>query len=216
MTTQNFNTVQAVCNDAWSYSRFIGIVGYSGAGKTTALQAYAEGKENVFYVKASASMPARAFYSEILNAMGVEGKDHGINLYDMIKNLSFRLNYNDQRKLLIVDEAGKFKPKFMEYIHELRDNTEETTGIIFSGPEYFRTKLESWVGKNVLGMQELYRRINHWEYLSPILKSEVEAFCHHFGIKDKKFISALFKRSKNFSEVQNGIENYLRSKEKLK
>jgi len=209
LTTSNFNTVEALCNEALSKSKFISIVGYPGAGKTTALKAFANNKQNVFYVRATASMPAREFYSKLLQAMGVEGKESGVSLHDLISNISFRLNFNSIRKLIIMDEAGKFKPKFLEYIHELRDNTEATTGIIFAGPQYFKDNIEKWVNKGIVGIPEVYRRINHWEELSPIQKTEVRAIANHFGINDESFITRVFKTSENFAEVRYRIDEHL-------
>jgi len=210
LQTGNYNTVIAVCKEALTNSKFIGIVGYPGAGKTTALRSFAEGKQNVFYVRATTSMPARDFYKKILMEMGVEGTDLGLSLHEMINNISFRLNYNDTRKLIIVDEAGKFKPKFLEYMHELRDNTELTTGIVFAGPQYFKDNIEKWKNRGVQGVPELYRRINHWEVLDPPKKHEVRAFCINSGIDDTEFISELFKVAENFSDIRDRIVEHLK------
>lgn len=210
LTTGNFNTIQSICEEALSNSKFIGLVGYPGAGKTTALKAFAQGKQKVYYVRATTSMPAKEFYRNILFEMGVEGRDIGISLYEMIKDISFRLNYNNTRKLLIIDEAGKFKPKFLEYIHELRDNTEKTTGIIFAGPQYFRDRILKWKNRGVVGIPELYRRINHWQTLEPPTKSEVRAFCHHYKLDDESFISNLYQRVDNFGELVNRIQEELK------
>jgi len=213
LTTGNYNTIQSVCNEALSNSKFIGIVGYPGAGKTTSLVAFAEDKPNVYYVRAAASMPAKEFYRNILFEMGVEGKDIGLSLHDMIKDISYRLNYNTSRKLIIVDEAGKFKPKFLEYIHELRDNTERTTGIIFAGPDYFKSNIESWKNRGVTGIPEVYRRINHWETLDPPTKDELRAFCHRFNINDESFIEELFQNTDNFGDAINRIKEQLKFEE---
>src|SRR3989338_3636077 len=209
LQTGNYNTIVAVCTEALSNSKFIGIVGYPGAGKTTALKSFAAGKQNVFCVRATTSMSARDFYRNILLEMGVEGKDLGLSLHELINDISYRLNYNETRKLIIVDEAGKFKPKFLEYMHELRDNTEYTTGIVFAGPQYFKNNIEKWKNRGVQWVPELYRRINHWEILEPPTKLEVRAFCIRSGIEEEAFIGELYKTAENFAEVRNRIEEYL-------
>lgn len=213
LKTGNYNTIQAVCSEALSNSKFIGIVGYPGAGKTTSLRSFCKNKTNVFYVRATASMPAREFYRQILFEMGVEGENIGLSLHDLIRDISYRLNYNETRKLLVVDEAGKFKPKFLEYIHELRDNTEHTTGIIFAGPQYFKDRIVGWKNRGVVGIPELFRRINHWEVLEPPTKNEIRAFCHYFGINDESFISELYRNCDNFGEIVNRISEYMKINE---
>ncbi len=213
LSTSNFNTIQALCKEAYKRSKMIGLVGYPGAGKTTALQEFAESTGKAYYVRVTASMSARHFYSLILNEMGVESKHQGTSLHDLINNISYRLNYNSLKKLIIIDEAGKFKPKFLEYLHELRDNTMSTTGIIISGPEYFKDNLIKWKTRGVIGIPELYRRINYWEELSLPTKAETRAFCHKFKIDDEGLVEELAKTCENYSEILNSIEVYLKKQE---
>lgn len=215
LTTSNFNTLQSLCKEALNKSKFFGVVGYSGAGKTTAFKAYALGKQNVYYVKSTKSMPAKEFHRQVLMALGVEGKNFSMSIYDLIQSISARLNADGSRKLLIIDEAGKVKSDFLEYIHELRDNTEDTTGIIFAGPEYFRTNMEKWRDRGVVGVPELYRRINHWEELSRPTKAEVREFCHFNNINDTRIISDIFNTQNNFGGIQNYIDDYLESQSKI-
>jgi hypothetical protein len=105
------------------------------------------------------------FFKELLHEISYEDKFQGANLYQLITIISKRLNMDSTKKLLIVDEAGKFRPKYLEYFHEIRDNTESSTGIIFAGPEYFKENIMEWKNKGTRGIPELYRRINHWEVL---------------------------------------------------
>lgn len=211
--TSNFNTIDALCKEAQMKSKMIGIIGYPGAGKTTALETYTSDKSNVYYIRACKSMNAKQFHTCILNAMGVEGKNQGVTLYDLINNIAFRLNYNQLKKLIIIDEAGKFKPSFLEYLHELRDRTISTTGIIIAGPEYFRDNLIKWKDRGVVGIPEFYRRVNYWEELSPPTKDEVRAFCKQYKIEDETFVTRLYQSCDNFSEILSAIEIYLKKKE---
>ena len=211
LTTSNFNTLHKICKEALNKSKFFGVVGYSGAGKTTAFKAYAEGKQNIYYVKASKSMPAKEFHRQILMAIIGEGKNYNLSIYDLIQSISGKLNADKSRKLLIIDEAGKFKADFLEYIHELRDNTEKTTGIVFAGPEYFRSNIEHWKNRGIVGVPELYRRINHWVELPRPTKAEVRFFCHCNDINDEKIITEIFNTQDNFGGIQNYIDDFIES-----
>lgn len=205
--TSNYNTVNQLCKDAQNYSKLITIIGYPGAGKTTALEVYRDTNPNVFYMGVAPSMNAKQFYSRLLNTLGVEGREVGTGLHDLINQVSYKLNYDSSKKLLIIDEAGKFKPKFMEYLHELRDNTLRSTGIILAGPEYFHENMKTWRNKGVIGIPEFYRRINHWEYLSPPSKEEIIAFCKTHKVEDSEAIKEIIDTCQNFAEVVNAIEH---------
>jgi DNA transposition AAA+ family ATPase len=187
----------------------MGIVGYPGAGKTTALRDFSDRTHKSYYVRVTASMTAKDFYSNLLNAMGVEGKYQGTSLHALINDISFRLNYSNLRKLIIIDEAGKLKPKFLEYLHEIRDNTANTTGIIIAGPEYFKTNLKKWKDRGVIGVPELYRRINYWEELDLPTKSEIKAFCKQKKVDDDDLVLTIARTCENYSDVLNAIEDYI-------
>lgn len=210
LSTSNFNMVNRLCSEAMNESKMIAIIGYPGAGKTTALRMFLDkNKETSYYARVTASMTAKQFYTSLLHAIGQQGKDRGISLHDMINMVSYHMNYTPTKKLLIIDEAGKFKPKFMEYLHELRDNTMETTGIILAGPEYFQKNLDAWRNKGIVGIPELYRRINHWESLSMPTKPEVSAICEAYGVTDSKAINDIFRKAKSFADVVRLIQEYL-------
>src|SRR5690606_34840955 len=101
--------------------------------------------------------------------------------------------------------------KFLEYVHELRDYTDHTTGIIFSGPQYFKDNIEKWKNRGVIGVPELYRRINHWEILEHPQVNEIRGFCNYFNLSDEKIVQTLYETCENFSDVVNRISEYLKN-----
>lgn len=207
ISTTNFSTIQGICADAHKYSKMVAIIGYPGSGKTTALEHYLDNNKNVYYLCVTASMNARDFYTKLLNAMGIEGKSIGNNLHALIKQVCYKLNYSQERQLLIIDEAGKFKPKFLEYLHEVRDATEHTTGIILAGPEYFQDNIQKWKNQGIIGVPELFRRIQHWEHLIPPSKNEISVLCKAHGIEDTESIKEIQRyANENFSQVTYAIE----------
>ena len=207
VSTNNFNTVQTICKDALKYSKMVSIIGNPGLGKTTALEYYLNNNKNVIYIWATASMSARDLFTQLLNTMGIEGKNLGNNLHALINHVAYKLNYEQERKLLIIDEAGKFKPRFLEYLHELRDKTEHTTGIVLAGPEYFHENMQKWKNKGVIGVPEVFRRIQHWEYLLRPTKPEIATLCKAHGIESLELIRKIQKEaSENFSQVVYAIK----------
>jgi len=134
----------------------------------------------------------------------------------LINSIAFKLNYSKYKKLLIIDEAGKFKPKFLEYLHELRDKTDHGTGIVMAGPEYFKDNILNWSRKGVVGIPELLRRVNHWEQLDPPTKEEIHALCETYNVNSLSFRNQLWTTVTNFAEAFSKIKNYLKLKEKNK
>lgn len=214
VSTNNFSTIIESCEEAKSQSKMIAIIGYPGAGKTTGLMYFYKNYPNTTYVKVLPSMKPKIFYSKILENMGVPDQQNGLTLHYLIKKIAFMLNQSNEKNLLIIDEAGKFTPRMLEYIHELRDLTSDSTGIILAGPDYFQINLKKWVNSNKDGMPEIFRRINTWQPLTRMNKEEVIAMCEINGIKNKNTHNDLFKLCTNFGELHNQImdlkylENY--------
>ena len=215
ISTANYNTIMNLCKDVHENSKMVSVIGYPGAGKTTALLNYKGKKQDVHYVRITASMNARQFHGQILNSMGVEGSGKAGTLHDLINHICLRLTYDQTKQLLILDEAGKFKPKFLEYLHELRDNTAGMTGIILAGPEYFHENLKAWNERGVVGVPEFYRRIQHWEYLNLPSKAEVKAICNARGVHDEEIITEISTNCKNFAEITYEIDACLKLLDKL-
>lgn len=211
--TPNYNTIQNLCKDAQESSKMMALIGYPGAGKTTGFESYMEKSSNVFLIQVTASMNAKNFYRELASTIGCE-INYQIDLYTLIKNICDELEATHDKKLLIIDEAGKFQPKFLEYIHELRDKTKLTTGIVISGPEYFKHHVDEWVNKRIVGMEEFKRRVSHWEFLNPLKKSEIKNFINAYGITDPLFIKEACLICKDYGAVEDMIFFYNQSKEK--
>ncbi len=209
ITTANYNTIKHLCEDVFIRSKMVSIIGYPGAGKTTALLQMKNEFENVYYVRATASMNAKEFYLALQKEIDNREINTSTPLHYLINNISSTLNNNTEKKMIIIDETGKFKFKFLEYLHELRDNTMQTTGIILAGPEYFHKNLIKWKNRNVIGIPEIYRRISHWEYLDRPTKKEIRAFCEVYGLNDEEMIKEIIiNSSENFGAIVNAIENY--------
>lgn len=201
----NYMTIKNICNMCQKKSRMMGIVGYPGAGKTVALESFAHNVKNVFYLRVRKSMSNKDFYIRLLEAMGLKNTARELPPYFIMNKVAGNLNLTNNN-LVIIDEAGKFKPGQLEFIHELRDLTETTTGIVLAGPEYFRDNLDKWKDDNVIGVPELHRRIFSFVELERPTKREVKAICKNFEIKNQKTVQRLKNENDNFGSLMNAIE----------
>jgi hypothetical protein len=152
-------------------------------------------------------MNARLFYSSFSNLIADESYNPSLPLYFCLKKAANVFLEDSPNKLLIIDEAGKFLPAMLEYLHEFREMTRETTGIILGGVEYFQTNLMMWNIKNKLGMPEVYSRISAWQTLNKPQYNEVVALIQAYSIKDSSFERSN-KGVENFRILQNRINLY--------
>lgn len=210
-STGNFEAIQKLCGDAQRNSEMIGLIGYSGAGKTSGLEYYHKENDNVIYTWVRRSMSTREFYINLLNAVGYQmNTRRELSIYTIMNMIALRINtVYKSKKLLIIDEAGKFKPQQLEFIHELRDLTKHHLGIILSGPSYFHKNLMKWKINNVVGIPELEGRIASYVWLERPTKNEIRAFCSYYGITDKKVVRYRFFGIDNFRDLMHEIRQYL-------
>lgn len=130
------------------------------------------------------------------------------SLHTIINEVIDNLNFTE-KNLLILDEAGKFfTPTMLEYLHEVKDATRKSTGIIMSGPNYYRRKLIKWASTGVDGIPELVSRINYWVTLDKPEAFEIKNICEAYGIIDPEIIRE-FKKYNNFRTLNNAIIEYL-------
>mgnify|MGYP006280430887 CR=1 FL=1 len=201
--TSNFNAVQALCNEAQTNQRMYGLIGYTGAGKTTALFEYYRSNPRVYYVVGKKSMRPKRFFEKLLKQMGILFSG---TIYDMIERIAQELN-KKPGTLLIIDEAGKLDQTMFMYLHDLRDETINTTGMVLAGVEYFKANLLKAVEKQKQGMPEFMGRIMAWQELNTPTKKEIEAICEKNGLADKQKIKELG-RIRDFRRLANSIENH--------
>ncbi len=206
--TNNYIIIKEACKYALENSRMIGIFGYEGAGKTIALRKFYEENRQTQYIRVTKSMKTADFYKELLGLESGYGRSYR-SLFKIMDRLGSRYFNQDEKNLLIIDEAGKFSFSDLEYLHEFRDRTEKSLGIIFAGPEYFHDDLLMGVRNRVKGLPEFYRRLNFKIWLERPKQKEITAICNQYGIEDKRLLRNRFFKHENFSDLTNDIEQYL-------
>ena len=205
VATSNFNTIQKACFDVQKNHRMLSIIGYTGAGKTTSLRYYYRNNKNVYYIESCKSMRPKQFFKKLLNEMGIH---YSGTIYDMIQLVAKELN-TQENPLLIIDEAGKLSQTHFMYLHDLRNATDNTTGIILSGVEYFKLNLEKAVDKQKEGMPEFYDRVFLWQELFAPTKEEIIKICESNGIDNEKQQKEILRlKPNNFRKLYNLITEY--------
>jgi DNA transposition AAA+ family ATPase len=201
--TNNFRTIQDCCDEARNRKMMVGIIGYTGAGKTTALRHCYESNPNTFFVTCGRTMRTKQFLAEILRAMGI---NFIASDYEMVRNIIEELN-KLETPLLIIDEASKLSPNALMYIQDIWDGIECNSGLVLAGVEYLLTNLKKGAERNKIGMPEFYGRVSKWQHLSKPSRKEIESICINNGMDDINAIKEMH-RLDNFRHVRNGILNF--------
>lgn len=200
--TSNYNSIQSICQKTQAHSLLNAIIGYTGAGKTTALYDYYRGGQNVYYIECKNSMNRRQFLHALLLEMGI---NYMGTVYEMVKQISDHLN-SHKKPLVIIDEAGKVSTNVLLDLHDIRNATLYNAGFILAGCEYFQRDMEKAVQKEKPGYPEFHSRIVNWNVLNRPTKAEISAICKGNGVDDDEFIKDLY-RLPNYRLLYNAILN---------
>jgi len=198
--TSNFSAIQSQCDKARLDKMMIGIIGYSGSGKTTGLSHYFKQNANTYMVTCARAMRTKQFLAEILKALGV---DYMASDYMMTRRIITELN-TKEAPLLIIDEASKLSQNALMYIQDIWDGVENNSGIVLSGVDYLLSNIEKWSNKGNIGMPEFFSRVYSWVNLKKPTKKEIQSICNNNGLIDIDSIKQVC-YSSNFRQVRNVI-----------
>ncbi len=213
--THNLKTICSVCEDSLLYQNMNAIGGVPGYGKTIALETFQrEYPQNIVMVNVLTSMSPSLFYSSIYNELSSQKYENRLPLYLAIKRAANLFNNQGKNMLLIIDEATKFNHNFFQHLHDFRDLTKATTGIIIAGGHYFKRKFGKWSEKVENGMPEFFSRINNWIELDPPTFDEIVAIIRANDIHDNGFEKRCMKLD-DFRQLEHEIDNYNKLKSKI-
>lgn len=209
LTTQNFASIKAVCNDAKRNQRMLGIIGPTGLGKTKALQSYAQSNPNTGYIMCDFLMTQKSLMIAVAKAFGLDSNG---TKQVLMNRVCERMNKMD-RPILILDDLGKVNDRIYRIIQLFYDRTEGHAGIVVAGVPFTKNYIDKAAMKDKMGFRELQSRIEYWQELDTPLPSEIKAIASNYGITDFDCIRFLVRKAKNFRTLRAIIMNAIRAAE---
>jgi DNA transposition AAA+ family ATPase len=186
---ENYRKVEKICNFSKATKRRILLDSVdSGAGKTYALEKYAQLNDNVLYIKATSLMKGKDLIDELLHALRIEtnSKSNVKKLRLITAKLLQTLGY-----LIIIDEFESVSPDMYRVLKDIEDATYRKAGLVLSGKGIIN-ELEKAAAKGKKLMPQLWRRFRaNKVVLKALDKSEIKKACEQYGITDNGAVKVL-------------------------
>ena len=191
--TANFRRINNLLKDAQQDSKVFGMIGPAGSGKTKALENYAYGHKQVYYILCNEYMDRKTFLLEIMRILGRKGNGMSISrlMDDMVHQLKTK-----ERPLLVFDEADKLPDHVLIFFITLYNNLEDHCGIVLAATEHLEKRIERGIRLNKKGYEEIYSRLGkkYIEIAQPGVQ-DITDICVHNGITSQEHISLIVKDS---------------------
>lgn len=199
--TFDFRKIHTLCNDVKNEHLFRILSAKAGMGKSTALEFYADVKNdrqnktqeenNIFYIRCR-EWSGRKFLTELCISLGIDPENS--NTDELGEKVSkFFKNRSAYNPILIVDEADKLKDSAIRWFIHFYNENKKITGCIMAGTEYLEKRIRDGVRLQKQGYNEIESRFGGiYVKLIGSRKADVQAICESNGIFDKTIQTKIF------------------------
>lgn len=170
----NTQIIMKACTDAMTNNKMIGIIDYSGAGKSYALNKFINENKGAYIVELGVSTSPKEMYVQILNKMRNEDISRNESISNIKRQIRLELAESSGKNLIIIDEASRYEKGKVSYFHELRNMTESHCGLIISGHRDFDKLIYKWITQGVNGVFEFHSRFSYIVKLERPTLSEIK------------------------------------------
>jgi len=218
----NTEEINSKCGYAQKHLVMLVIIGYTGAGKTFALNYYHSKNPWVYKITLGESIKAKDMYGQFLNQLTGEKKIRRESRSILIRLIEMELERVYGKGLIIIDECGTLKKQELAVLRELRDLTKSKLGMVLFGPDDFLSNVRKWQAEGVVGIEELSSRIFDWIRLKRPSDEEIAALFKSEGIMKyagaKKFLADQLEisiKSRTWRDTQKAVQKFFDTSPKL-
>ncbi len=212
--TINYKLIVKACNRAKKNRSRVGIDGFTGSGKTHALDMYRRLNVNETYViKCSGDMNPKDFMLAIAREIGVDTRG---SRYVIRRAITSKLK-SMHRPLLIIDEAENVKKEaVLDAIKGICDELEKQCGIVLCGMG-IKEKWALQAEKKRYCYPQINRRFKgSWVILITLSEDDITFICRQVGITGQGAINYLNKNVHDYGHLSELVTAALREHHEFK
>ncbi len=200
--TEQLMEAMVILEDAKAYNYTNTIIGDTGAGKSYALELFANQHPNdVFVVTVSQLDNIGDLLDKVIDLLKiVPAKTKSKKLKDIVKKLR-EMKLDNFKPMLIFDECEYMKQPALCAMKELYDNLSKYCSIVLVGHPQLITNLEKLRKKSKDGIPQLYRRIKFGIRYLPNIDRKFQPFIAN--LEDKQLCRFLSENCENYGELHD-------------
>ncbi len=191
--TRDFKMITSTLKDSQENSNVYAITGDAGSGKSKAIAEYAVSHKRVYLLHCNEFWNRKQFLVELLKEMGKDAS--GFTVAELMSEI-VRLLKQQDRPLIIMDEADKIKDQVLYFFITLYNSLEDQCGIIMIATSHLEKRINKGVRMDRRGFREIYSRIGRrFIQLKGVGSTDVQQICIANGIEDHKSIKEIYQDS---------------------
>lgn len=210
-STQNYNELNAILDDARENKMMMSVVSPAGSGKTYTARYYSSTKPETYMLCCSEYWNRNLFVNELLQAMDKEIK--GLSLNDKVNAI---VDYLITLKypLIIIDEADKLSDRVLFFLITLYNKIEDKCGMVLLSTDYLNRRFKIGLEYNKMGYSELWSRIGkRCIPLEGVTSTDIMQICKLHSVTSQIDINAIIKDSdSDLRRVKRKIHAILRKR----
>lgn len=183
--------ITQVFADAQVYSHTHALTAEAGSGKSFTAADYVTNTHNAYHITCCEWWGPQAFFAEILRIMGMRAKICNNDNSAMIESIVAALK-QQERPLLILDEADKLHNKVLYNFISLYNQLEDVCGIVLMATDNLERRIKAGVRRNLRGYNEVYSRLGRrFIAINANNAADVAIVCQANGVEEQETIDKI-------------------------
>lgn len=203
--TTNYKMLTQLFTDAKTESMFMAVSHAAGSGKSASINKYAETDSSV-YVVCAGEWSRRLFLLNLSRSLGIDTGKGYANVEELGKKVvTFFVERQTLKPLLILDEADKLKPSALRFLIPFYNELEDKAGVVIAGTDNLEKEIKRGVRYQTKGYDEIDSRFGRkFVHLFGATKKDVAAICTVNGITDAQMHEAIFDEAEPTMRTHEG------------
>ncbi len=177
-------------DDAGESGNTYGVIAAPGGSKSYTTEQFAKKETNTFHVICSEYFNRKIFLQNMLSAMGKES--NGYNVSELMEEIVKTVMPLESPRF-VMDEFDKVPDPVLCFGITLFNRLEDKCGLLYTGTEYLKKRIERGVRMNKKGYREFYSRMGRRFIHLPIpIEQEVADICRANGLKDAELVKSVW------------------------